>query len=1044
MEIFAALLIVLFVIGIGPLIVYLILSARIGSLEDKIRRMERERVPKDSLPNRPSKFPQTESTLSGTEKPSKPSAKTMTHSHGDQQDTVSTVQGPFAPATRSKDPAPATRPTESVTPKPPATQVTKPPASPTPPKPPLLAASKQGQRVDTSQHDEAPPVTSQAAAGEETDKPGLVDKLNHLDLEHWLGIRGAAVLGGIVLAFAGLYLFKYAIDKGFITPVVRIGLAIALGISAQFFASRLRRKSYENAANGLAGGGFVVLYAAAWAANTLYSLTGSVITLITMVFITAACTSIAVRHRTMAVAILGLVGGFATPFLLNTQLSSPFGLLLYIACFNSAILWIAKRQNWSILPLLSIIGSAIHIGFIFASLLTNDNAQWIMVSLLFLPLLYTFLCRQDKPIGQLGYGLSFVITLLFALGLLADMAETIDPWVLGPFLMVLIAGSCRLGADLQKVSMSPSLALASQGAIFAYGLQTSHDGWIIVTLNMGIWAVPFAFARWARDQTAQARYWQTTFIAMGSGAIPWVALLILDTPAHHQTWMNAALFTATVCLWIARRPAYRSLLQWTPMALTAFFLAMGINNVWDSHIDPQVTSTGERDTWLLIALSAVGHWAMRYLNTKDRGFLSLGLYTMGLAPLLLLAGFRTNIIASPLTCLLLGTILALSPLILALRLPHAAYFAAAGLGMWLLQLDPATYLGEDFVYLPHSMATLMLTAAAVCYAPFLVGRDKHNLSQLSLIAALAPLAWTLPLLPLYRLGFGDDGIALVPITMALLTALAGQQIFKQRPLLANTAPRLLCYAGVSLTLITLALPLELDHQWLTVAIAIEPILLLWVWQRFPHRYLRYIAWFLNLVVWLRLAVNPAIFGGDYQDLGGRFINWMLWTYGSAVISIVIQWRMLRSGVREPIHPLCTKPQTQVSANIYGALFMSAITVAFVWINLAISQAFLPHNHPHFFNDRLPAADLTRSIAWILFALGLLTAGWRIGLSKLRRLGLGFLVLAISKVFIYDLAHLTDLYRAAALLGLAISLFAVSVGYQHFSRNFDPEDSSNDE
>ncbi len=42
-----------------------------------------------------------------------------------------------------------------------------------------------------------------------------------------------------------------------------------------------------------------------------------------------------------------------------------------------------------------------------------------------------------------------------------------------------------------------------------------------------------------------------------------------------------------------------------------------------------------------------------------------------------------------------------------------------------------------------------------------------------------------------------------------------------------------------------------------------------------------------------------------------------------------------------------------------------------------------------------------------------------------------LSLTLVKVFLYDLGELRDLYRVASLLGLALSLIAVSLVYQRF-------------
>ena len=50
---------------------------------------------------------------------------------------------------------------------------------------------------------------------------------------------------------------------------------------------------------------------------------------------------------------------------------------------------------------------------------------------------------------------------------------------------------------------------------------------------------------------------------------------------------------------------------------------------------------------------------------------------------------------------------------------------------------------------------------------------------------------------------------------------------------------------------------------------------------------------------------------------------------------------------------------------------------------------------------------------------------------LRWTSLALIVITCFKVFLYDLSHLHDLYRVAALVGLAMSLLAVSLLYQRF-------------
>ena len=43
-----------------------------------------------------------------------------------------------------------------------------------------------------------------------------------IEWERWLGVRGFAVVGGIVLALAAILLFQHAASRGWVTPWVRV------------------------------------------------------------------------------------------------------------------------------------------------------------------------------------------------------------------------------------------------------------------------------------------------------------------------------------------------------------------------------------------------------------------------------------------------------------------------------------------------------------------------------------------------------------------------------------------------------------------------------------------------------------------------------------------------------------------------------------------------------------------------------------------------------------------------------------------------------
>jgi uncharacterized membrane protein len=83
-------------------------------------------------------------------------------------------------------------------------------------------------------------------------RPPLRERVS-IDWEQLLGIRAAAVLGGSVLALAGLMFFRYSIEHGLIPPWLRVVVGAATGVACVVGAEwRLRERSpvTANAHNG--------------------------------------------------------------------------------------------------------------------------------------------------------------------------------------------------------------------------------------------------------------------------------------------------------------------------------------------------------------------------------------------------------------------------------------------------------------------------------------------------------------------------------------------------------------------------------------------------------------------------------------------------------------------------------------------------------------------------------------------------------------------------------------------------------------------------
>ncbi|MEI6676145.1 MAG: DUF2339 domain-containing protein, partial [Verrucomicrobiota bacterium] len=221
--------------------------------------------------------------------------------------------------------------------------------------------------------------------------------------------------------------------------------------------------------------------------------------------------------------------------------------------------------------------------------------------------------------------------------------------------------------------------------------------------------------------------------------------------------------------------------------------------------------------------------------------------------------------------------------------------------------------------------------------------------------------------------------------------------------------------------ITLIFPIQFDRQWLTVSWALEGACLLWLFRRVPHPGLQLTGLGLLAVAFTRLAINPAVFT-DYVRSGTAIFNWHFYTYG-----IVAAAQMLGAW-------WFSDPAGRIRA-VYarGVLLGFAGVLLFLLMNIEIADFFTPPgNRCVAFDFGMNfARDMTYSIAWGLFSLGLLGLGiWRHA-GPARYAAIALLVVTLLKLFLHDLSAIGSIFRIGALIGVAVIAFAASFLYQQF-------------
>jgi uncharacterized membrane protein len=134
-------------------------------------------------------------------------------------------------------------------------------------------------------------------------------------------------------------------------------------------------------------------------------------------------------------------------------------------------------------------------------------------------------------------------------------------------------------------------------------------------------------------------------------------------------------------------------------------------------------------------------------------------------------------------------------------------------------------------------------------------------------------------------------IGILPVAQALLLApvlvrLARETKFadlRQRRR-GDESVRLALVAGAMLAFITVAIPMQLEKQWITLGWALLGAALAWLHRKVPHPGLVLWTAALEVASFARLALNPAVLGYHPRQ-GPRVLNWFLYAYLVAALAM---------------------------------------------------------------------------------------------------------------------------------------------------------------
>ncbi len=854
-----------------------------------------------------------------------------------------------------------------------------------------------------------------------------------IDWEQFMGAKLFAWIGGLALFLGVAFFVKYSFEHNLIPAELRVAIGFVVGASLVVGGLLLKRQENAVTAQTLCATGVLVLYAVTFACRAYYhfALFGFVPTFLLMTLITAVAFVLAVRLNAIVVAVLGIAGGFLTPVLLSRGEDNSLGLFGYIALLDIGLLAVAQRQRWNVLPILGAIGTAlVQFAWVAAFFVPEKyfaGNKVLIFMAVFAGFQALFLAaaalaqRTGKANTELfacAIGLG-AVAMFSAFYLLSFQMIGHRPALLFTYLFVIDLGLLTL--MLTESRLVTVQAFAGLAAFIFLGAWTGN----YLTMDHLYTALGFyfLFALFHSATPIALQRFRKIEIPPWTHVFPALALLVALIPIFEFTEVSQLVWPFVLIVdFVAIVLAIATATLLPVVAVLVLTLVAVGSLFW--RIPSELTGLPNALCLLggfAIFFFVATNWAAR--RAKPRGNFSTQLPTLSATlPFLLLIMVTLRLpLANPSS--VFGLALVLAILLFSMTRFFSLDLLPAVALVSVLTLEHAWH----FEHFDPAHATLPLVWYLGFYALFTIFPFifQHKFASKTVPWAAAALAGPLHFYLVYdmiRSAYPSVVPGLVPAAFGLPALLGLSVVLKRTPLTsAARNAQLALFGGATLFFITLIFPIEFDRQWITVGWALEGVALCWLFHRVPHPGLRLAGVALLLIVFVRLAFNPAVLSYHPRAAFSVF-NWYLYTYGIAAACMFTAARLLA--------PPCN---LVLSRNVLPLLNTLGTVLAFLIVNIEIADYFSPPGATALtfqFSGNF-ARDMSYSIAWALFALLLLIIGMQRRAAPIRYAGLALLAVTVVKLFFHDLSQLDQLYRIGAFIVVAVIAILASFLYQRF-------------
>ena len=286
--------------------------------------------------------------------------------------------------------------------------------------PPVVKVPEVKQAVPASVP--KPPVPAKPAKPK---KPSFMER--NPDLEKFIGENLINKIGIAILVIGIGFFVKFAIDQNWINEIGRVAIGIGCGGILIAVANKLRT-SFKAFSSVLVGGGLAVFYFTIAIAFQDYHIFSQPVAFAIMVVITGFSVLLSIAYDRQELAILAIVGGFASPFMLSTGEGNYIVLFTYILILNAGMILLAYFKRWNIINIVC---------FAFTVLLYGG---WLQTKVLYPSAYLTIQTTQPAPpyLGALIFATLFYLV-FFIMNVLNNVKE--NKKFIASELMILVSNS---------------------------------------------------------------------------------------------------------------------------------------------------------------------------------------------------------------------------------------------------------------------------------------------------------------------------------------------------------------------------------------------------------------------------------------------------------------------------------------------------------------------------------------------------------------------------------------------------------------------------